>query len=228
MDANAIWGEAWEAATHQSEDQQKRLNSGKAVSCTPHDLDKERCCAKFHGRRGIYETYLDYCTCTDFARRQLPCKHIYRLAIELGVMNGNVSSYAHGGYSWKEAVEIIEKYPEAVQEEFCLHLGSTKADSAPYRRMKCPEMETLIKDGILIEYPEKETAKYKTVVLIKDFLKDRRSLQRYFNRKHRKPNVFNGDYMEYEPLPDDEISAFLHQRGFCLDIPVARKSDFDS
>lgn len=33
-----------------------------------------------------YETSLTKCTCHDFQERQLPCKHIYRLAVELGII----------------------------------------------------------------------------------------------------------------------------------------------
>ena len=32
-----------------------------------------------------YETSLTKCQCVDFRQRHLPCKHIYRLAAELGV-----------------------------------------------------------------------------------------------------------------------------------------------
>ena len=34
----------------------------------------------------FYITSLGQCDCYDFQRRQLPCKHIYRLAMELGVI----------------------------------------------------------------------------------------------------------------------------------------------
>lgn len=33
-----------------------------------------------------YETTLSHCTCYDFQYRKLPCKHIYRLAQELGII----------------------------------------------------------------------------------------------------------------------------------------------
>lgn len=221
MDANNIWAAAWAANIHTTEDQQKRIDSGKAASCTPAAIDKNNCCAKFHGRRGDYETHLDCCTCTDFSRRSLPCKHIYRLAFEIGLLSGSVSSYSHGGYTWKEAIDIIEKYPEAVQEEFLAHFQSSKDKPAPYKRKKNPEMDVLIKDGLLSEYPDKETPKFKTVHLIEDFLKDKRNLLWYFSRKFRKPTVFNGFEMEYEPLPNDEVTAYLRQRGFCLKIPVS-------
>ena len=31
-----------------------------------------------------YHVRLDVCECVDYERRQLPCKHIYRLALDLG------------------------------------------------------------------------------------------------------------------------------------------------
>lgn len=225
MNAIEKWATSWEASIHQTEDQQKRLASSKAASCTPSVLDKDNCCAHFHGRRGNYETCLDNCTCADFLRRQLPCKHIYRLAIELDVLGGSVSAYTHGGYSWKEVVEIIEAYPLEVQEEFLLHFHSSTASADPYKRKKSPEMDVLIENGVLIEDANKETPKFKTVRLIEDFLKDKRNISWYFSRKFRKPNVFNGIDMEYEPLPDDEITAYLRQRGFCLDIPIKSNED---
>ena len=34
-----------------------------------------------------YDTTLSSCTCMDFQERKLPCKHIYRLALELGIID---------------------------------------------------------------------------------------------------------------------------------------------
>lgn len=34
-----------------------------------------------------YDTTLSSCTCMDFQERHLPCKHIYRLALELGIID---------------------------------------------------------------------------------------------------------------------------------------------
>ena len=33
-----------------------------------------------------YDTTLSSCTCADFEKRKLPCKHIYRLAVELNLI----------------------------------------------------------------------------------------------------------------------------------------------
>lgn len=38
------------------------------------------------GKSGIYTVTLDSCTCEDFRRRQRPCKHMLRLALEMGVL----------------------------------------------------------------------------------------------------------------------------------------------
>jgi transcriptional antiterminator Rof (Rho-off) len=42
--------------------------------------------------RDYYQTTLDACTCDDFDTRQLPCKHIYRLAFELSLLPDNAVS----------------------------------------------------------------------------------------------------------------------------------------
>lgn len=51
-------------------------------------IDKDNSTAKFEGSSGeIYNTTLSNCTCVDFFRRKRPCKHMYKLAIELGAIN---------------------------------------------------------------------------------------------------------------------------------------------
>jgi len=40
----------------------------------------------FEGTSHTYKTFLDNCSCEDFQQRKLPCKHIYRLAYELGII----------------------------------------------------------------------------------------------------------------------------------------------
>ena len=208
-----LWSK-W-SAVHDMPDQKKRLASSKQAACTPVQIDRESGTAHFKGSRGSYETTLERCSCVDFFRRGLPCKHMYRLAIETGLVNETAASYLHGGYSWKQVIEIIEKYPEKVQQEFMSHFSSSCKSASPYRRMKRPEMEILIADGHLREYPEKETAKYKTVRLIEDFMVDRQKVHYYFSRKFSSPSYyFDGVEMAREPLPEDEVTAFLRERGF--------------
>ena len=70
---------------HESSDQQKRFASAKKAENTPLSVDTNGGCGFFSGNHGRYETHLNGCNCGDFIRRKLPCKHMYRLAIELGV-----------------------------------------------------------------------------------------------------------------------------------------------
>lgn len=78
----------WPASIHNAADQKKRIESAKSSKTTPDSIDKEEKSGVFAGSgKKPYMTTLDSCTCGDFFHRQLPCKHMYRLAIELGLLN---------------------------------------------------------------------------------------------------------------------------------------------
>lgn len=73
-------------------DIQKRLKSASGVKLTPLELDRENMSGVFSGSGGIYHTRLNYCQCTDYGIQQkkgknIPCKHILRLAMELGLID---------------------------------------------------------------------------------------------------------------------------------------------
>lgn len=96
-------------------DQIKRLKSAKTAACTPLSVSVEECCGVFSGSHGTYNTTIDSCTCVDFVRRKLPCKHIYRLAIELGELHESAESDLRKvkrktpiGYSLPDAVAVLE------------------------------------------------------------------------------------------------------------------------
>lgn len=66
----------------------KRLMSARAADMTPLSVDKNTLSGRFAGGSGsIYETTLEDCTCIDFAMSggKRACKHMLRLAMELGV-----------------------------------------------------------------------------------------------------------------------------------------------
>ena len=71
--------------------------------------------SEFKGSKGVYQTSLNSCGCEDFRRRNIPCKHMYRLALELELIPGPFSSYLHGGYDWKQVIEIVERLPDDAQ-----------------------------------------------------------------------------------------------------------------
>lgn len=78
------WETAWDNEIHALPDQQRRQQRIRYLSA-PVSLDRDSHTAVFHGTGGIYHTSLQHCDCPDFLERFLPCKHIYRLANELGV-----------------------------------------------------------------------------------------------------------------------------------------------
>lgn len=107
----------WEGV-HGTPDQEKRLKSAKASACTPLSISVEEPSGVFSGSHGTYQTTLETCTCVDFIRRKLPCKHIYRLAIELGVLSETADSDVRkvkrptpAGYVLRDAVAILEQLP---------------------------------------------------------------------------------------------------------------------
>ena len=68
------------------EKRRKRSHSVDLLS-----LDRDKGIATFVSTtsygQNFYTTSLDMCTCPDFENRQLPCKHIFRLAEELGLIH---------------------------------------------------------------------------------------------------------------------------------------------
>lgn len=80
---------SWETSVHNNVDQIKRIASAKSLSASKIVLDQLNSCASIVGSSDEpYTVTLDSCNCFDFASRQLPCKHIYRLALELGYLDG--------------------------------------------------------------------------------------------------------------------------------------------
>jgi hypothetical protein len=74
----------WDSAVHEDGEQQRRIATAKKADTTPASIDFDNKTALFKGSGKIpYETTLNSCSCGDFAKRKLPCKHIYRLVLEL-------------------------------------------------------------------------------------------------------------------------------------------------
>nr|WP_319488610.1 SWIM zinc finger family protein [uncultured Caproiciproducens sp.] len=77
----------WDSLVHEDFDQLKRIAFSQRIKSENITLDAEHESAEIVGTDGIYEVNLCDCTCYDFQTRQLPCKHIYRLASELGFLS---------------------------------------------------------------------------------------------------------------------------------------------
>ena len=99
----------WPDRLHEETDQQKRIKSAKDAKLTPLFVDSRSFTGHFSGSSGTYTTTLDDCQCGDFIRRKKPCKHIYRLAMEMGV-------FPSEGLKQDRAA-IVEPKPSPVQRE---------------------------------------------------------------------------------------------------------------
>lgn len=113
----------WPEGAHDSPDQLKRLASAKSSKTTPTSIDAVSSRGIFPGSGAMpYNVTLESCTCGDFIRRGLPCKHMYRLAIELGLLNEkaefgvNKNTLKASQISLEKAVSILESLGEDAQK----------------------------------------------------------------------------------------------------------------
>lgn len=106
----------WPSYIHSDFEQVKRIDAGlklkkKIVSFLPDIFldDPERQILVVSGSAAEpYQCNLKTCTCADFGIRHLPCKHIYCLAHELGLL-ADLPKYKKGSGSFDPAAEI-ERY----------------------------------------------------------------------------------------------------------------------
>lgn len=123
MESRGTFG-VWDESIHMPEDQQKRIKSAEKADATPLSVDKDAQNGVFPGSgKKPYETTLDSCTCGDFVRRKLPCKHMYRLAMECGIFKGSVkiginkNTIAKIQIPFKEVVTALESLNKECQKE---------------------------------------------------------------------------------------------------------------
>ncbi len=109
----------WPESVHSSPDQLKRIKSAQSADVTPDSIDvaAQSCTIKGSGKKP-YTVTLSSCTCNDFSRRHLPCKHIYRLAAELGLIDLPVKSGASKGnqFTLEEAISALEALSPQAQQ----------------------------------------------------------------------------------------------------------------
>lgn len=150
-----VWSR-W-ADCHDSIDQKKRLDSAKKSACTPIHLDFTTQTGKFKGSSGKHTTTLAHCTCIDFNRRKLPCKHMYRLAMELGLVNADFASNLADvadpvkKQNLADTVALIENFSEEAQrllKEILYNMNSANPVKCVLRSQ---ELSVLLSSGILVE-----------------------------------------------------------------------------
>lgn len=85
MDKAQIWAQ-WDDV-HLSNDQLRRIQRAVEENYVIKSVNEVCCSAKFVGGKGTYKTSLTECSCPDFKQRKIPCKHMYKLAIDLNVFD---------------------------------------------------------------------------------------------------------------------------------------------
>lgn len=220
-----------------SPDQIKRLTSAKKSACTPLSVSREDGTGIFSGSHGTYTTTLESCTCVDFARRKLPCKHMFRLAIELGFVDEPVASDVRDvkkptppGLSLRDAVAVVESLPDASQVVLMNALRNKlyrKRDK--YKQKKLDGIAELLASGLATD------ASGGAVSVADCVLKCGRRLCTYLLRKYENDTAAdsNGELFEYPhgacfvtnitipggvsglgcEFPDDEVTELLDHYG---------------
>lgn len=103
----------WDDTLHNDYEQIKRIIFSQRIKPENITIDTDTKSAKIIGSDGIYDVTLDNCTCYDFESRQLPCKHIYCLAQELGYLNDLPKINRKATKAFKDNIPIeIERYKE--------------------------------------------------------------------------------------------------------------------
>lgn len=80
-----LWVRYWGNCNHEDYFSVLRKKRASLGYMTPLYIDTKNGAARFHGSNCDYRTTIISCECTDFHKRLMPCKHMYRLAHELGV-----------------------------------------------------------------------------------------------------------------------------------------------
>lgn len=141
------------ALSDKPEERRKREIKAASAECVPISISAETQSGVFKGSSGNYNTCITECECTDFRRRKLPCKHMYRLTQELGLYDLSSVKEEAAEVKWKitpqrraesyeKVIALIESYPEETQVE----LQSVLSD-------RYSDMTHICQDDTLLEKP---------------------------------------------------------------------------
>ena len=130
-------------------DEEKRLASAQQSKTSPISIDKEHETGVFYGSgKDPYQTSLASCTCNDFVRRKKPCKHVFRLAMELGIIDAAYKTGRSTGerneaqLSFADCLDLVEQLSDAAQNEIkeMLRYTSERVDDRQ-KPITCHELD---------------------------------------------------------------------------------------
>ena len=224
--AKEIWSKAWPTEMHTDEYASKRILSAKAAKMTPVLVNKEDLFAYFQGNHGRYETFLDSCSCGDFRRSKRPCKHIYRFAMELGLIDSDfytdsdkIPTPLSERLPLESVIDLVESLPENLQRRLLSISVDCDSGALESRVYMDEEIEELLKIGIIVQKPVSKRSRKACVALPQTITP--RHVHFYLNRKYGCTSDFNeytGEFIEVPliktKLPDDSITQQLIKRGY--------------
>lgn len=139
----------WDNDIHELPEQKKRFKSSLTSKLIPISVDRDAQTGQFNGSgKEPYNTTLNNCDCFDFIRRNMPCKHIYRLAIELGLIDTSHLDVEKGDYGTddrtlkdriKQYIDTLDKDSAHVLARYFYEFGN-KIDHKPMRKEKIPDV----------------------------------------------------------------------------------------
>jgi predicted nucleic acid-binding Zn finger protein len=139
----------WDEKTHLIPEQQKRLFVAMKADVTPSEVDTASQTAVFKGSgKKLYVTTLNSCTCGDFLCRRLPCKHIYRLALELGMIEGDYDS-GRNKNALSDDVSCLKEEAQKLLYDMCVASIYHQEKQFLFRRDKISE--SLLTHGFCVE-----------------------------------------------------------------------------
>lgn len=111
-----VWSEIWDSSIHSLPEQVKRRLNGEKIKADAITVNVEDQTAVVIGSDPEpYRVSLSECSCFDFASREWPCKHIYRLASELGMLEDWPKVSRSGS---KAALEAAQAEIEQWRQQF--------------------------------------------------------------------------------------------------------------
>lgn len=164
----------WDKEIHNDEEQLKRIKRAESADMTPTSIDYENQTGVFKGSgKKPYEVSLDFCTCSDFRRRKLPCKHIYRLAMELGLFD---SDYDVGinKFDLSKAIFSLDVEVQKALYDICCDAAYHSQITFVFNKEEFPKYIELITNGFCIEILSNYHDAFLTVPVstIKEMFKD--------------------------------------------------------
>lgn len=221
MDKNTLWN-TWNSEFLNDDYAQKRIKSAMSKKLTPVLINHDDCFGYFQGSHGRYETFLDRCPCGDFRRAHRPCKHIFRLAMELGLIDYpyesdtlSIPSVRSEQKLLSEAIDDVEKLSEPAQVFLRKTLRSLSSNNPTKKVRSCPELDEIVERGILVS---ELSGKFAIVSLAASY--NLRNISHYLHRKFDDMVYFDPEEGEVSiplletNLPDDSVTEQLIQRGY--------------